>query len=128
MRIPRKILAVAVLCGTVTMGTASLGGAVAAAAAKPHTAAGTYAITIAGTSYGQLVLNTDQTYSVSGNSDTGVWVTTGKAFAMSVTAANSDQGCTFSGKLGKSGINSARKQGNFTCPSGLVAKWYASRG
>jgi hypothetical protein len=128
VRIPGKILAIAVVCGTVTIGTVGLGGAMASAATKPPSAAGTYAITIAGTSYGELVLNTNQTYSVSGNTDTGVWSTTGKAFAMSVTATNGDEGCTFSGKLGKSGIGSARKQGNFTCPGDHLGKWYATKG
>jgi hypothetical protein len=86
-----------------------------------------YDFVAGGIDFGDIDVFTNHTFSIPSASDTGVWTSTGKAFAMSVTQGPSDTGCTFSGSRGKKGIGSAKKQGNYVCPGNPpgTSTWYA---
>jgi hypothetical protein len=91
-------------------------------------AAGTYVLIANGAEEVQLVLKADQTFQISAG-QSGVWITTGKSIALSVTASPyGDAGCTFAGTVTARNLNSAKKPGNYVCPGGEgVFPWYALR-
>jgi len=94
----------------------------------PGTVPGTYALFANGNDLGPLVLNADFTFSITRFGDTGVWIVTGRSFAMSITASTrGDGGCTFSGTIRPDGINSSRpkRQGYYTCSGAAALRWYA---
>jgi hypothetical protein len=97
---------------------------------QPDTVPGTYVLYANGDDFGPLVLNSNFTFSISKFGDTGVWISTGRSFAMSITASTKgDGGCTFSGTMRPDGINSSRpkKQGYYTCSGATALRWYAVR-
>ena len=142
----RRILAVvgaALVTGSLVTVTAVVGAPTAGAAVaptglgrgaparvQPGDVPGTYELYANGDDFGPLVLNSDFTFSITQFGDTGVWVATGKSFAMSITTSTrGDAGCTFSGTLRADGINSSRpkKQGYYTCSGKAAMRWYAVR-
>ncbi len=135
-RWPRAVAGTAVVMVSVILGGTGAGAAGAGhglsvggdrSAAHAKSAAGTYELFTDGGDIGQLVLNADQTFQIS-LGESGVWVTTGKSLALSVTASPyADIGCTFSGTVGAKSLNSAKKPGNYICPGGGITPWYALR-
>jgi hypothetical protein len=126
------IVATAVSFDAVTAGATSAGlrPGLSGQAHPAVVVVGTYDLHANGSNFGELDINSDSTFSIPGLGDTGVWSATGTAFAMSITASSiGDTGCTFAGKVAKTGINSAKpkKQGNYACGAGGTAKWWATK-
>jgi hypothetical protein len=97
-------------------------------AGRTKSAVGSYDLVVGGNDFGLMVLGSDQSVQINGNGDTGVWVTSGTAIAISITNSTVDDvGCTFSATVGKKGLASAKKPGSYICPGNDLSIWYATR-
>jgi len=95
-------------------------------------AAGTYEWFVIGTSCsggdcGQIVINSNGTWFSKSFCDTGSWLAQKTTIALSDLLCGSDPyGETFMGTIGKHGISSSKKPGNWVIPSGAATgTWYA---
>jgi hypothetical protein len=92
-------------------------------------AVGTYEIFAGSEDLGPMLLGSDQSAAFTETGDAGVWMTSGTSIAFSITSSSTGAvGCTFSGTVGKKGLNSVKKPGSYVCPgNNVVVPWYAKR-
>jgi hypothetical protein len=118
--------------GATAMAARSVGGLPRPASASPaanghsKSVVGTYEMFAGSQVFTLLVLQSDHTFTMTAIGDTGLWVTSSKAIAISITASTADNtGCTFSASVTKKSLSSAKKPGNYFCPAGSFNTWYA---
>lgn len=90
-------------------------------------AVGTYEWFVEGTDDGQITLNSDGTWSSALHCDAGSWLTQKSTIALSdLTCGGDPTGETFMATVGKHGLSSSKKPGDFLYPyDSYSGTWYA---
>jgi hypothetical protein len=118
------------LVGVGTAGAVEPAGATTPAHVAAHSPVGVYNTRYSDGAEGTLTVDANDTWSevFSGSSESGYWTQLGAAIALTTNHTElSDNGCLSYGKVGASGIGTAKSPGFYNCPGG-VGTWYATKG